>query len=430
MYYKVSSTMSLCDDNNKLTVYTRSQNCEHRHSQRASGAVDGEWKSFRRCDSHGNALSTEDAYAAQVQCSYPDVEARRLLERVCKLQVHFYAQQSWVPAQVQVPIPPNVKHILVDVYLRPSASGYTHSQNDRKSIMMRPQSQSLCKTVSTTIEYHEKDKSSSFEVDLSRCDQLTVKQAYDKRLRLLSDSTKREDRLIPYKVYALNISFPSETYWIKGRLDEPFPDGVASAKLDVYLNPGCIIGITGPSRCGKGWASQVMLKQLVSMGYSARIVGQDDFWTRGVHVKVKGELRYSEEEPVSTDHLKFACIIQEAMTTNDFVIAEGFQLVYSEKVSKQLGWIFQLDIHKKDARDRRTRAVDGKLNPNPLSVLDFDDLLWPSYQRYLQNNIAPLRARVHKLKAPNTVKEMDTCVRRMLNIVSSTRAPAYTSPVC
>ena len=47
------------------------------------------------------------------------------------------------------------------------------------------------------------------------------------------------------------------------------------------------IGITGVTRCGKGWLAKGLLEAVQATGKSAIIVAQDDFWFQACQVNVR-----------------------------------------------------------------------------------------------------------------------------------------------
>jgi uridine kinase/predicted NAD-dependent protein-ADP-ribosyltransferase YbiA (DUF1768 family) len=154
---------------------------------------------------------------------------------------------------------------------------------------------------------------------------------------------------------------------------------------------GEVIGITGISRCGKGWVSEGLLKAIRNSGKKVIVVGEEEFWQDARKVKVRGEMRSSEVEPECIDHVKFAAAIKEHRKTYDIVIAEGCQLLYHPPLTELLNVVFFIELDKVEARRRRTGKRDGKLNPLPLKPEDFDDLLWPVHERYVRDHVKPMK---------------------------------------
>merc|ERR1712232_1532327 len=182
------------------------------------------------------------------------------------------------------------------------------------------------------------------------------------------------------------------------------------------MGDGIVIGISGVSRSGKGWVSKGLLQALEAMGKKATIIGQEDFWFQACQVDIRGQKRKSDEEPECTDHERFAMIIKENTNTHDVVVAEGAYLVYNPRVKSLLKHIFLLELDVDEARRRRVNQPrDPKLNPNPLKPDDFDDLLWPAYERYLEHKVAPLGARITRLQSPEDAAQRDELVQRMIN---------------
>jgi len=180
------------------------------------------------------------------------------------------------------------------------------------------------------------------------------------------------------------------------------------------------IGITGLSRSGKGWVSGALKAHYEAQGRSVAVIGQDGYWRKPVEVSVRGKVRRSEEEAECTDHQAFSEAIRKAVHgmagSGGVVIAEGFQLVHSPDVTAQLDVIFEIDIEKEEARRRRCQAADKIKNPNPMSVADWDDLVWPAHVRYVESSLAPLASRVHKLKSPESEDDVKAIVRTILRI--------------
>merc|ERR1712232_854768 len=151
-----------------------------------------------------------------------------------------------------------------------------------------------------------------------------------------------------------------------------------------------------------------------AMGKKASVIGQDTFWFQSCQVSVRGQSRTSSEEPECTNHESFAAAIRETVMTHDVVIAEGAQLVQHAEVTALLNHIVLLDLDRDEARRRRTQPRDATLNPNPLKVEDFDDLLWPAHQRYMKESVAPLGTRVVQLQSPLNATQRDELVHRIM----------------
>ena len=176
-----------------------------------------------------------------------------------------------------------------------------------------------------------------------------------------------------------------------------------------------VIGITGCSRSGKGWTSNELQRYLGDHGYSTAVVGQDDYWVRSIKVTTaSGRKAISEEAPECTDHESFAAAIRELLETHDVVIAEGFQLVYSPSVTNLLTHIFTIDIDKAEAKRRRCQPTDKIKNPNPMSELDFEELVWPTHERYEASSLALLGSRVVRFDYPKAVADVQAIVGEML----------------
>lgn len=175
-----------------------------------------------------------------------------------------------------------------------------------------------------------------------------------------------------------------------------------------------VIGISGVTRSGKGWVSKGLLQAIGATGKKATTVVQEDFWFQACQVNVRGQTRTSEEEPECTNHEKFAAAIKESSNTYDVVIAEGNQLLYNQQIVAMLDHIFLIELGREEARRCRTQPRDATLNPNPLKLEDFDDLLWPAHERYMKDKVAPLGARVVQLQSPANTAQRDELVHRIM----------------
>jgi Leucine-rich repeat (LRR) protein len=176
-----------------------------------------------------------------------------------------------------------------------------------------------------------------------------------------------------------------------------------------------VIGITGCSRCGKGWVSQELLRAVEMKGKKAAIIAQDDYWYQMCKVEVNGQVRKSEEEPGCTNHEKFAAAIKEHMDSCDVVIAEGRQLLHHSRVESLLSSIFLLELGRDEAKSRRTQPQDPVYNPNPLSGIDFDELSWPAYERYITETVDELGARVVNLQGPSNPAQRDALTKVIMH---------------
>eukprot|EP00933_Yihiella_yeosuensis_P011362 TRINITY_DN11861_c0_g2_i1.p1 TRINITY_DN11861_c0_g2~~TRINITY_DN11861_c0_g2_i1.p1 ORF type:complete len:188 (-),score=37.17 TRINITY_DN11861_c0_g2_i1:358-921(-) len=181
-----------------------------------------------------------------------------------------------------------------------------------------------------------------------------------------------------------------------------------------------VIGISGVSRSGKGWVSKGLIESIEAAGMKAIIVAQDNFWFRSCKVVVKGSSRSSQEEPECTDHKRFLKAIKDKLQSYDVVIAEGFQLLYSEEIASLLDHIFLIELDKDEARKRRIQPRDKQMNPNPLTPEDWDDLLWPAHERYMVKCVAPLEeeGKIVKLNSPTNIDERNAAVKQIEELVS------------
>lgn len=213
--------------------------------------------------------------------------------------------------------------------------------------------------------------------------------------------------------------------------------------------PVIVIGITGASRCGKGWVSGELRNKL-GLDPSA-VVGQDNFFKGMVQVTTpKGKSVKSAEEPECQDHVKFGQAIQSAMQNalalphcakscgrlvypgyasccktcatsggtkheqfcNErcagkhpaVVIAEGFKLVHDASVLGLLTHVFLLDLNEAECIKRRCSCKDPKLNPRPIPESEVREVLWPAHDRYVKASVDPLvkAGRIQSFAAPST----------------------------
>merc|ERR1740129_196776 len=176
-----------------------------------------------------------------------------------------------------------------------------------------------------------------------------------------------------------------------------------------------VIGITGCTRSGKSRLAKALQQRLAVPG--SAVIGQDGFWQRAVQVTTPvGRQVISEEEPECTDSDAFVAAIQEAVGEaaaagkgRPCVIVEGFQLVHDPRVPALLDHLFFIDLSRQECVERRS-APSGPRNPNPMTVDECENLVWPAHERYLQNKLGPLGERVCRLKSPGTSAELDTLV--------------------
>eukprot|EP01043_Picozoa_sp_COSAG02_P012773 COSAG02_NODE_501_length_21049_cov_34.002768_2_plen_803_part_00 len=174
-----------------------------------------------------------------------------------------------------------------------------------------------------------------------------------------------------------------------------------------------VIGITGPTRCGKGRVSKALAETLGNVA----VVGQDAHWFRPWPDAATGEA--SAEEPECTDHAKFAEKIQEATAAAAasgarFVIAEGYQLLHDASVRALLGPIHWLQISRDECIRRRSAPRDELRNPHPIDATKMKRVVWPAYLRYCTASVDPLGARVRRHVGPSTEDEVAATVSQIL----------------
>jgi len=79
--------------------------------------------------------------------------------------------------------------------------------------------------------------------------------------------------------------------------------------------------------------------------------------------------------------------------------------------------VFYVELAREDAKRRRT-AERTKLNPNPLSAADFDELLWPAHERYVASCIEPNSDRIFRLPAPSSDAEVSQNVQQIMQAIA------------
>ena len=84
------------------------------------------------------------------------------------------------------------------------------------------------------------------------------------------------------------------------------------------------------------------------------------------------------------------------------------------KVNELLNHTFLIELSEDEACSRRTQARDARLNPNPLTKADFDDLVWPTHERYMMD-LAALS--IITLRSPMNPAERDKLVQEICRSV-------------
>jgi len=195
---------------------------------------------------------------------------------------------------------------------------------------------------------------------------------------------------------------------------------VTAASMPAGRRPLAVLGITGCTRSGK---SRVAEGLRVHLGLPAEsIVGQDQFWSRAVRLRLPtGQEVVSEEEPECTDHGAFADAIRAAISTAALhtptcVIAEGFQLLHDTQVLGLLDHVFFLDLDRDECIARRS-APRSSRNPNPMSSTKCETLVWPAHERYVESKVSPLGSRVQWLKPPSSADDVSKVVEAICETV-------------
>jgi uridine kinase len=180
-------------------------------------------------------------------------------------------------------------------------------------------------------------------------------------------------------------------------------DEAVESSRDSRHGSNRVVGLTGATRCGKSRVARA-LQDMLREKYALRVevVAQDAFWYRTIPVKIGDSVLQSCEEPECTDTSSFAREIGKAAQDNDLVIAEGFQLLHSSAVRDQLHFVYLLEISMEESMRRRSCARDAELNPHPIGVDQFRQLVWPAHERYLRDCVTPLAGWVRRYPAPHT----------------------------
>ena len=99
------------------------------------------------------------------------------------------------------------------------------------------------------------------------------------------------------------------------------------------------------------------------------------------------------------------------------VIAEGFQLLHHERVRDLIGPMptYLLELSKEECIRRRAQPVHASLNPHPISESHMVAVVWPAYEAYHTQSVAPLFAegRVVCMPSPETDEDVETIVERI-----------------
>lgn len=264
----------------------------------------------------------------------------------------------------------------------------------------------------------------------------------------------------------MKVSFNGSMGEYCSRSCRALPAGDSCSRLDRHV--GCspigviVIGITGASRCGKGWVSEELRKKF-AIGPSS-VVGQDSFFMKTVKVTTPdGAVVRSAEEPECQDHAAFAqaiqCAMQNALSlpycnqscnrvvypsypsccrtcakSNGAVheqfcddrcngkhpaviIAEGFKLLHDSQVRSLLTHTFYLELSEDECVRRRGESKDPKLNPNPIAESGVRDVLWPAHERYVRTSVDPILKEGHaqSLAAPSTDEEVQVIIQSICN---------------
>lgn len=151
-----------------------------------------------------------------------------------------------------------------------------------------------------------------------------------------------------------------------------------------------VIGITGPTRCGKGRVVKMLAAMLErERGWSERsgqlkIIGQDDFWRQTVPIVLPdGTSYYSEEEAECHDFNELFNSIEASLAQKGVlvVIVEGFTIIHDDRVARLCDNIFHLDVNRENTILRR--SARHAHNPNPMPKNVCEDVVWPAHEKYI-----------------------------------------------
>ena len=226
--------------------------------------------------------------------------------------------------------------------------------------------------------------------------------------------------ILPHAGGSAHAAEASDFAWVRTAM------GVEGYMKCAYLRCVVVIGITGCTRCGKGRVSRALSRRLGD----TVIVCQDDYWIGAVAVTTPdGNSVTSDEQPECTDHLGFAAAIEDAIkraaataggrdhTVFGVVIAEGFQLLHHERVRDLIGPMptYLLELSKEECIRRRAQPVHASLKPHPISESHMVAVVWPAYEAYHTQSVAPLFAegRVVCMPSPETDEDVETIVERI-----------------
>eukprot|EP00931_Biecheleriopsis_adriatica_P116231 TRINITY_DN91902_c0_g1_i1.p1 TRINITY_DN91902_c0_g1~~TRINITY_DN91902_c0_g1_i1.p1 ORF type:complete len:335 (+),score=55.22 TRINITY_DN91902_c0_g1_i1:64-1068(+) len=175
-----------------------------------------------------------------------------------------------------------------------------------------------------------------------------------------------------------------------------------------------VIGITGPTRCGKGRVVKMVTAILErEKGWNSKqvkIIGQDDFWRKPIEiVKPDGAIFHSEEEAECHDFDQFLKTIELALAQEEVrvVIVEGFTIVHDARVARLCDNIFLLDVSRENTILRR--SAQHAHNPNPKPRTYCEEVIWPAHERYMAHAgtvLADLGMMWTRLDANDNASEM------------------------
>ena len=183
-----------------------------------------------------------------------------------------------------------------------------------------------------------------------------------------------------------------------------------------------VVGLTGISCSGKSWVARRLQERLAADGKRAAVVGQEkfrqpaasdtaeqeilehDFRLRGLTENDNGlpqvtaalartvPGKRSLEHFSCTDwgHFEEAFFAEVGDPENDVVIVEGTRILFSERISRRISFIYSLDLERNEARRRRCEPPGAAARSTAPSNEEWDTYVWPQHALYEARLCQPL----------------------------------------